>query len=81
MELMQKDVLVPFCSATVEGFVPALRFNNPADYGIEKRISPRIASKVCQLSRKRQDLDLGRNGHLKESIEFAVLHKLHQPGR
>jgi hypothetical protein len=47
VELMQKDVLVSFCSATVEGFVPLLRLNNPTGYGIEESISPRITSKVC----------------------------------
>ncbi len=33
VELMQKDVLIPFCSPTVEGFVPSLRLNN-TDYSI-----------------------------------------------
>ena len=30
VELVQKDVLIPFCSSTVEGFVPSLRLNNTA---------------------------------------------------
>ena len=76
---MQKDVLVPFCSTTVECFVPFLHFNIHTNYGIEKWISPRIAGKVCQLSREGQNLDLGRNGHLKECIELAMLDELHQP--
>ena len=33
VELMQKDVLIPFCPPTVEGFVPSLRLNN-TDYSI-----------------------------------------------
>jgi hypothetical protein len=46
VELMQKDVLVPFCSPTVEGFVPSLRLNN-TDHDIEKSFSPRVTSKIC----------------------------------
>jgi len=46
VELMQKDVLVPLCSPTVEGFVPSLRLNN-TDYSIEKGILPRVTSKIC----------------------------------
>lgn len=46
VKLMEKNVLVPFCSPTVEGFVPVLHLNN-TDYSIEKSISPRVTSKIC----------------------------------